>query len=258
MEKIINFFKEKYKIFIPIMVVLVLLIAVFFLYREYKYDNYRDKKEVAVYQYFAGKKKEYTAIITYNLKKVIVSVEGKDKKINYDSTPIYYQDEDMILFPNEMTIVFPLRSGIAYRLYKYTSYGIKDRVHKIISGNESDTYNHFFLYDGKGLYFFADKVPLKIDDKDYVELSPNSYVHIAGDYNLVYYDRENDKSEVLDIYGMKITATNDDVVVDLTDGAFYLYGKRALINQPSSLNPLLGNWQIKEDNDIIKFRIGVL
>ena len=66
MEKIIEFCKEKYKILIPIMVVLVLLITVYFLYKEYKYDSYCNKQEVSVYQCFNGVKTEYTAIITYS------------------------------------------------------------------------------------------------------------------------------------------------------------------------------------------------
>ena len=81
MEKVINFMKQRYKIFIPVMVVFVLLITMYFLYREYKYDNYRNKEEVAVYQYFGGMKNEYTAIVTSNLKGVIVDVSAKDKKI---------------------------------------------------------------------------------------------------------------------------------------------------------------------------------
>ena len=43
-KKIKKFFLEKYKILIPIMVVFVLLITLYFLYREYKYDNYRNKQ----------------------------------------------------------------------------------------------------------------------------------------------------------------------------------------------------------------------
>ena len=239
MNKIIDFCKQKYKILIPIMVVFVLLIVIFFLYREYRYDNYRDKKEVDVYQYFVGNKVEYTAIITYNLKKVIVGIEGKTSKINYDSTPVYYQNEDMIIFPSEMTIVFPLKGGVSYRLNEYTAYGMKDEFHQLISGRISEKYNHFFLYDGMGLYFFTDEVNLKINDEDFIKLSPNSYAQIAGEYSLIYYDKENDKSEVIDIYGKTVTAENDDVKVDLTDAAFYVFGKRALLNQPYNLDPLL-------------------
>ena len=88
-NKLKKFFHEKYKILIPIMVVFVLLITLYFLYREYKYDNYRDKRETEVYQYFGGIRTDYTAIITYNLKESIVDINPKDKKIEYDGTPIY-------------------------------------------------------------------------------------------------------------------------------------------------------------------------
>ena len=239
MKKVIDFCKQKYKILIPIMVVLVLLIVVYFLYREYRYDNYRDKKEAAVYQYFVGNKIEYTAIVTYNLKKVIVDIEGKNAKINYDSTPVYYQNEDTIIFPEEMTIVFPLKGGVSYRINKYTIYGMKDEFHQLISGRINEKYNHFFLYDGKGLYFFTDEIKLKINDEDFITLSPNSYAQIVGEYSLIYYDKENDKSEVIDIYGKNVVAENDNVKVDLTDAAYYIFGKRSLLNQPGNLNPLL-------------------
>ena len=81
------------------MVVFVLLLAIYFLYREYRYDTYRNRKDTEVYQYFGGRKTEYTATITYNLKNAIIEIQGKDKKINYDSTPVYFKDTDMIIFP---------------------------------------------------------------------------------------------------------------------------------------------------------------
>ena len=241
MKKIIDFLKQKYKIFIPIMVVFVLLIAVYFLYREYKYDNYRNKKEVEVYQYFGGKKMEYSAIVTYNLKNIIVDVSGKDKKINYDATPIYYKNEDTILFPQEMSIILPLKSGASYKLYKYATYGMVDEIHKITTGGESMGYNHFFLFDGNGLYFFSDQVVLKIDDMDDIKLSANSYAEVVGGYTLTYYDRENDKAEIIDIDGKKVIASNDNVMINLTDKSFNVFGKRSLLGQPYNLNPLLNN-----------------
>ena len=258
MNKVFDFIKKKYKVLVPIMVVFVLLIAIYFLYREYRYDNYREKQEVAVYQYFGGTKKEYTAIITYNLKKVIVDIQGKDKKINYGSTPVYYQDEQTILFPREMTIVFPLKGGASSRLYQYTTYELVNGVHKIVSGRKSQTSRNFFLFDGKELYFFADEVTLKVDGEEYVTLGANSYAKVVGGYTLTYYDKATDKSEVLEIEGKEVTAVNDHVIVNLTDKSFNVYGKKVLLNDPSILNPLLNNWQIKEGNDIIKFRIDVL
>ncbi len=258
MKKIIDFCKERYKVLIPIMVVFVLLIAIFFVYREYRYDNYRDKSDVKVYQYFAGRKTAYTATITRNLKKIIIEVEAKGEEIEYDATPIYYQDDDMVLFPSDMTIVFPLKGGTLYRLNKYTLYGVEDETHKLMYGTNSSDEGHFFLSDGSGLYFFSDKVDLKINDEDYLTLSKGSYVQVIGGYTLVYYDRENDKSKVIDIASKSVKVENDNVKIDLLDHAFYVFGKRSLINLPYTLNPLLSNWQIKVLNDIIKFRIGVL
>lgn len=88
-EKIWDFIKDKYKIFIPIVVVIVLLIVIGYFYKEYNYNNYKNKKDVGVYQYFGGLRHDYTAVFTYNIKDVIVDIRGKDEKIEYDSTPIY-------------------------------------------------------------------------------------------------------------------------------------------------------------------------
>ncbi len=241
MKKIIDFCKQKYKVLIPIMVVFVLLLAIYFLYREYRYDTYRNRKEYAVYQYFGGKKMEYTAIVTYNLKKVIIGIEGKDKKINYDSTPVYYKDEDRILFPEEMSIILPLKSGESHRLYKYATYGIKDEIHKITNGSLDIACSHFFLFDGTGLYFFSDKVTLSIEGMDDIALGKESYIENVGGYALTYYDKENDKSEVVDIYGKKVTVSNDDVTIDVIKKEFKVFGKTVSLGQPYNLNPLVNN-----------------
>ena len=65
MKKIWDFIKDKYKIFIPIVVVIVLLIVVGYFYKEYNYNNYKNKKDVEVYQYFGGLRHDYTAVFTY-------------------------------------------------------------------------------------------------------------------------------------------------------------------------------------------------
>lgn len=241
MKKVIDFIKKKYKIFIPIMVVFVLLITVFYLYREYKYDNYRNKLEYNVYQYFGGERKDYTAIITYNLKDTIVGIEDKNKMIEYDSTPVYFKDEDKILFPREMSIVFPIEDGNQFKIYPYTVYDNKDEINRIISGRDNGIYNHFFLFDGKGLYFFSDDVTLKIDGKEYVTLSSNSYAQVIGGYTLVYYDKENDKSEVIEINGKEVMAVNKNLELSLSNRYFYIFGKKTLLIPSYNLNALLNN-----------------
>ena len=239
MEKIIKFCKEKYKILIPIMVVLVLLITVYFLYKEYKYDSYRNKQEVSVYQCFNGVKTEYTAIITYNLRKNIVSIEGKDKNINYDSTPVYYQEEDRVLFPQEMSIVFPDSATKQYRLHKYTNYYELDNQYVLSNDNKQGRYNNFFIFDNEGLYFFSDEVTIKIDGKEYVKLGANSFAEVVGGYTLSYYDKKTGKSELLEVEGKKVTAVNDYLDLNLNDRYFMLHNKKILLVPSYNLEALL-------------------
>lgn len=238
MEKIIDFCKRKYKILIPVMVVFVLLITVYFLYREYKYDNYRNRQDVSVYQYFGGIKNEYTALVTYNLKDTIVDVSPKDKKIEYDSTPIYYNEEDKIIFPADMSIVFPLQEGSQYKLYKYAVYEYIDNMHIVKNDTDKHDYSYFFLYDGKGLFFFPDEVMLKINDQEYKKLSGMSYVKIIGGYTMEYYDKDSDTSEVVEVEGKTITIENDKMDVDLSKRQVLSFGKKVLLVNPYNLDSL--------------------
>lgn len=238
MNNIIEFCKNKYKILIPVMVVFVLLIALLFYYKEYKYDSYRNREEVDVYQYFGGVRTDYKAMISYNIKKIIVDIQAINKKVGYDSTPIYYSNEDKIIFPREMMIVFPLKDGKQYRLYKYASYSLEDDVYKLTNGNESGTFNHFFLFDSKGLYFFSDEVTIYIDEEEYLTLGANSYVNVVGGNTITYYDKENNKSEMVEVEGKKVMARNDNLDLCLTENYFNMFGKKILITPLDKLQEL--------------------
>lgn len=238
MKKIINFCKEKYKVLIPVMVAIVLLVTMFFLYREYKYDNTRNKKEINVFQYFGGMKTEYTAIVTYNLKNSIVDLKSKDKKIEYDSIPVYFNDEDKVIFPQEMTIVFPLRDGSQFKLYKYATYYKEDNLHYIKNNIDTGNYNYFFLYDGKDVFFFPEEVTLKIDGKDYKQLGAKSYVTVVGGLTLIYYDTSMDTSEVIELNGDTVTVVNDNLDVNVSERYFTSFGKKILLFTPDNLNPV--------------------
>lgn len=238
MKKIIDFCKEKYKVLIPVMVGIVLLIAIFFLYREYKYDNTRKKEEVRVFQYFGGIKNEYGAVVTYNLKNSIVNLSSKDKKIEYDSTPVYFVDNDKVLFPSEMTIVFPLKDGSQFKLYKYAIYYKDDNLHYIKNNVDTGNYNYFFLYDGKNVFFFPDDVTLKIDGKDYKQLGGKSYVSVIGGLTLIYYDTTTDSSEVIELNGRTVTVSNDNLDVNINEKYFVSFGKKVLLFTPDKLKPV--------------------
>lgn len=238
MGKIIEFCKKKYKVLIPIMVVVVLLVTTFFLYREYKYDNTRNKEEVSVYQYFGGVRVDYTSIVTYNLKNAIVDVSVKDKKIESNTVPIYYEDKSNVIFPVEMSIVFPLRDGSQFRLYKYATYYNEDNTHFIKNNTDLGTYSDFFLYNGKDAFFFPEETTLKINNKDYKELGPMSYVSVVGGYTLIYYDTETDTSEAIELDGDTVTVVGNNINVNVSERYFYSFSNKILLMSPNNLNPV--------------------
>lgn len=238
MKKIINFCREKYKILIPVMVGIVLFVTLFFLYKEYKYENTKNKKEISVYQYFGGVKTEYTAIVTYNLKDIIVGIESKDKKIEYDSKPVYYSEGEMAIFPNEMTVVFPLRNGLQYKMYKYGTYYKENDLHYIKNTKDVGNYSHFFLYDGKDLFFFPTEVTLNINDKKYKDLGSMSYVSVVGGATLIYYDTATETSEFIELDKDKVSVSSDNINVNISERYFLSFGKEVLLFSPNNLNPL--------------------
>lgn len=239
MEKIIEYFKKEYKIIIPLVVVIVLLISIYFIYREYRYDNYRNKVEDDVYQYFGGIRNDYRAIITYNLKDVIVDVKAKNKKIEYDSTPIYYKDINKVIFPHEMSIVFPLKDVSQYKLYKYSTYEFINEMHEITNENNSNYYSYFFLYDGNNLFFFPDEVTLYVNNSEYTKLGKMSYVSVVGGYTLTYYDKEKDKSEVIELDNDIVSVKNEQINVNLTEKYTTMFNKKVLLTNPYNLNSLI-------------------
>lgn len=238
MGKVIDFFKRKYKIFIPVMVVLVLLVTLYFLYREEIFDNFRNKKEVSVVQYFGGIKNEYTAIFTYNLKDILVDIKGKDKKVEYDSTPLYIKDSNEIVFPEAMSMIFPLREGSQFKVFKYSLYEWDSDTLYLTSNGVKKDYSHFFLFDGKKLFFFPDEISIYVDGKEFKKLSKNSYVKIVGGYTMEYYDKDTDTGDVSEIQGKVITVKNSQYEVNLTERYVMSFGKRVLLVNPQVLNSL--------------------
>lgn len=238
MKNIVNFCREKYKILIPVMVVIVLFVTLFFLYREYKYDNTRTKENVSVYQYFSGVRVDYTSVITYNLKGAIVGIEAKNKKIESNSIPIYYDDMSNIIFPVEMSIVFPLRNGSQFKLYKYATYYNEDGVHFIKNNTDLGNYSDFFLFDGNNVFFFPEEVTLKINDKEYKKLGAMSYVSVVGGATLIYYDTLTDTSEVVELDYDKVTVVGNNINVNVSEKYFLSFSSRVLLSAPNNLNPV--------------------
>lgn len=193
------FNKKNLKITIPVIVLLVLLIVVFIYLREYKYNNYRNKQTYDFYQYFAGEKFEYEATVSYNKKEVIKAFVPKEYTINYESIPIYYVDEKInkVIFPSIVSIILPIKNQRQYKIPEFSYIEKNNNIHNLTFEDYDTNIDHYVIFDGEELYFFADTVSFTINDEE-ITLSPLSYI-IARANELKYYDYETDTFTTIQI-----------------------------------------------------------
>lgn len=216
------------KIIIPVIVLVVLLIVVLIYLKEYQYNNYRDKKDFELYQYFGEQKVIYNAIISYNNKGVIKSFVPSEYSINYGSRPIYYTDEEVnnVIFPSDMIVILPLKREFMYKIPEFSYVEKISSIQYMIFEDYHKNIDHYVLYDGGDLYFFSDSVKFIIDEKE-ITLSPLSYVIDTGS-SFSYYDYETDTYKVYDNAGEMILS-NEHYEVNVTNNNIKYLGETILI-----------------------------
>ena len=211
-SKILN--NKNTKIIIPIIVLIVLLIIVFIYLREYKYNRYRNKEDDSFYQYFAGEKVEYEATISYNRDNEIKAFVPKIVKITYNSIPIYYKEEQKVIFPNEMNIIFPLKNKSQSKIKEFSYIEKVNNINYLTFEDYRNNIDHYVIYDGNSIYFFSDSVTFTVNG-EIITLSPMSYI-VAKQNELNYYDYG--KAEFVKIETSKeIIVTNDYYTINVTN-----------------------------------------
>ena len=158
MNKIKDFFKNYYKIIIPISLMLVLFIAFVVYYKVSVLDNKTTDVEGDFYQYFYGNKYEYKGTVSTNRKGTIVGFRAIDREVKFDSTPIYYKDNDKVIFPQNMSVVMPTLGCSEYLAKKYSLLTYKKDVYTLTTYKYNGKLGRYFLYDGSDTYFFLDEV----------------------------------------------------------------------------------------------------
>jgi len=210
-SKLLN--NKNIKVIIPCIVLVVLLIIVFIYIREYKYSQYRNKQDKSFYQYFSELKFEYDATISFNKKEEIKSFIPKDHKINYDTIPIYYEDEEKVIFANEMSIIFPLKNYREYRIKEFSYIKRINNINYLIFEDYKNNIDHYIVFNGNNLYFFSDSVNF-IANGEKITLSPFSYI-VASNDGISYYNYETDEYKILNTTE-QINVTNDYYSINVT------------------------------------------
>lgn len=226
-DKIVKFLKENYKLIIPISLMIVIFIAFIVYYKISILDNYREYKEENVYQYFYGKRYDYKAKIGVNRKKEIVELSTTDYDITFDSTPIYYKNKDVVVFPSNMSVVMPTLNCSEYLASKYSSITKLKDNYILKTQKYASKLGRYFLYDGKDLYFFLDEVKISVGNKE-ITLSPMSYV-VATSTTLSYYDKKTDTYKTISDLNGDSVAEGEYYKINLTTDQIDYYGDEVIL-----------------------------
>lgn len=220
------FNKNNLKIIIPIIVLLVFLIILFIYLGVYKSNNYRDKVVDDFYLYVSLEKYEYEATVSFDKKKVIRSFVPTEYNINFDSTPVYYKEKSSVILPSDMSIIFPLKKMVQYKVNELSYIEKINNIFYLNTVNYNSNVDHFIMFDGDGLYLFSDSVSFTVNG-DLVTLSPLSYI-IATSDEVIYYDYlEDDINSV--VIDSPLVVTNEYYSVNVSYDSIEYYGSKMLL-----------------------------
>ena len=227
-KKLKQIIKENYKLIIPITLMIVLFIAFLIYYKVMISNNYTKDETIKVFQYFYEEKYNYSLKVSKNRKEEIVSIKPQDIKINYDSTPIYYQDKDIVILPKDMSVIMPTLSCAEYLAKGYSYITYEKGTYNITTDKYNSKLNHYFFYDGKDLYFFIEPVTLTINNEK-IELSPFSYVIAIYNNYISYYDKKTDIFKTITITSDNSTVENNYYSINISTDTLNYQGTNVIL-----------------------------
>ncbi len=156
-------------------------------------------EEEQFYQYFGGRKVEYTGTLEISRKtNGITSLKTNDIYIDLDSTPIYYKtEENKLLFPQDMAIVYPENQGQMQKITHFSTIQLEEEIPYLQYENNKQSIENSFLFDGNDLYIFLEPTTIVVGENSY-ELSPLSYAYVSYRQIVEIYEKASDTYEIIE------------------------------------------------------------
>lgn len=156
-------------------------------------------EEEQFYQYFGGRKVEYTGTLEISRKtNGITSLKTNDINIDLDSTPIYYKtEENKLLFPQDMAIVYPENQGQMQKITHFSTIKLEEDIPYLQYENNKQSIENSFLFDGNDLYIFLEPTTIVVGENSF-ELSPLSYAYVSYRQIVEIYEKASDTYEMIE------------------------------------------------------------
>ena len=234
MKKILKMIFSKKNIKWLLLIMIVIVVVLFFTLR--KDEDVIVIKDNDLYMYSDGIKLEYSGRISINKTKDEISkIAFLNEEAELDTTPLYYSDMEKVIFPKNMSIVYPLE-GTQYKInYFSEAYNEFDEVvvkDKLLKKRLFDS----IIFDGKDLYFITTESKVTFSDEE-IDLSRLSYVIVnTFSQTAAVYDYENDIYTTYEDITGDVIITNGKYKVNASlDLMYYGDTSRLLIKDTSKL-----------------------
>lgn len=225
-KKFLNTKKGRIIISTVIFIVLAIMVLISILMRE-KITTITINQDV--YQIINEEKIEYNTDVVIDSKtNTITQIKKDKKKMNLDSNPIYYKNDDKVIFPQNMSIVFPKSNVEQLKVNYFTTVNKEGKTIYIDRTIKKSPLYNCFLYDGDNTYFFIEETDIEFNDKTY-KLSPLSYVILNYDNNIQIYDYKEDKIYYEEIGDKEVFAKTESYTINLSIDAVELGDKQRLL-----------------------------
>ena len=213
---------------ISIIAIVLFIIALLIIGGSFKKMNTTTLEEHSFYQYFLGKKFTYDGQLELTRKKDITQLKTKDIEVELDSTPVYYTDvENKVLFPEDMSIIFPMQNGLMYKINHFANIKF-DTETCYLEGTQNKALNNAFLYDGQDLYFFLEETNIKVGTEEF-KLSPLSYVISRYKDQTEIYQKDIDKYTIIDNKSKEVRASTKNYEINLNTDSIKNENKEQLL-----------------------------
>ena len=195
----------------------VLLVGVLLTVFEAKEElvQYSIKNE-SVYMIVAGEKFEYHSAITLDHEKNVTKLYINDNfEKNLNNEPIYYANKAEVIFPNHMSVIFPIEGRIQKKLNRYTV--VNGEGLQALISNQGLKYalTDGFLYDGKDIYFFVEDGTLSWGGQK-IDISAMSFVSYYYNDDLYVYDYKTKTATVYEKVTDDVIATFETYSVNIS------------------------------------------
>ena len=184
-------------------------------------------KNENIYTFAVNVRLDFFSTVTLDHEENVTKLVSGSEELELYNEPIYYVGRKEAIFPNKMSVVFPLEGRTQKKINRYTivdGQGIQPVVSNV---NLKYALTNAFIYDGSNIYFFLEPAKITWGDRT-VEVPFFSYVYcdFRGDLVIYNYDTEEIIYEQL---------VNDVVMAEFENYKINLSYDSIIVNEKSSL-----------------------